>query len=179
MDLTPYLDQLRRDLTASAAAGGPEIIRAADLLTGALDASVRLCLMEALSDAAAEITAHSGAVNVEVRLRGRDADLVVSEPAPPEAHSFQQGPPFPPAPPGAPTPPGAPSAPLPPDSGDLARVTLRLPEVLKERVEQAASGEGLSVNSWLVRAITTALGGVHHSGRERPNSRRITGWAQA
>ncbi|HWB35709.1 MAG TPA: hypothetical protein VHA75_06770 [Rugosimonospora sp.] len=166
MDLTPYLDQLRRDLAASAAAGGPEISRAAELLAGALDASARLCLLEALSDAAAEITAHTGAVAVEVRLRGRDADLVVSEPAPPE--------------PAAPFPPAAGPASAPPvDGGDLARITLRLPEPLKEQVERAATVAALSVNSWLVRAISSALAGDGTPGRGRSHGRRVTGWAQA
>jgi hypothetical protein len=167
MDLTPYLDQLRRDLAASAAAGGPDITRAAELLTGALDAPARLCLMEALADAAAEITTRGGGVNVEVRLRGRDADLVVSRPTVPE-------PPAQPLPPLAPQPPGA------PDSGELARITLRLPEPLKEQVERAASGEGVSVNSWLVRAISTAISGESGApGRGRGHGRRITGYAQA
>src|SRR5438552_978828 len=138
MDLTPYLDALRRDLAATAAPGGPELSRAAELLAGSLDASARLCLMEALSDAAAEITAKLGTASVEVRLRGRDADLVVGEIAVTE----------PVAPPPA-TPPA--------DSGDLARITLRLPESLKEQVERSATAEGISVNSWLVRAIAAAV----------------------
>jgi len=167
MDLTPYLDQLRRDLSASAAAGGTDIARAAELLTGALDASARLCLMEALADAAAEITARSSAVNVEVRLRGRDADLVVSTPTPPE-------PPVPPLPPGPPPVPGA------AETGELSRITLRLPEPLKEQVERVAAGEGVSVNSWLVRAISTAItGNSQGPGRGRSSGRRITGYAQA
>ena len=41
--------------------------------------------------------------------------------------------------------------------GGTSRITLRLPENLKVRVEDAAMREGLSVNSWLVRAIATAL----------------------
>ncbi len=169
MDLSPYLDQLRRDLSASAAAGGAEIARAGELLGTALESSARLCLMEALADAAAEITARSGGVNVEVRLRGRDADLVVSEPEP------ETGPVGYPVPPTAPTT-GAPA----PDTGDLARITLRLPEALKEQVERAAGSTGTSVNSWLVRAISQALaGGDPNPGPTRTHGRRITGWAQA
>jgi hypothetical protein len=124
MDLTPYLDALRRDLTAAAAPGGPDVIRAAELVTGSLDAAARLCLMEALSDAAAEITTKLGGTStVDVRLRGREADLVVTE--------LAAGPPPPAAP--------APNA----EAGDVARITLRLPEQLKEGVERAAAGEGI------------------------------------
>ena len=157
MDLTPYLEALRADLSAAAAPGGPETARAAELLGHSLESSVRLALLEALSDAAAEITTRLRDSSVEVRLRGRDADLVVNHTAP--AHEE-------PAP-----------APVP-DGGDLTRLTLRMPESLKTHVEQTAAAEGISVNAWLVRAVTAAV--------QRPPSppvpgagKRITGFAQA
>jgi hypothetical protein len=167
MDLTPYLDALRRDLTATAAPGGDAVARAAELLTGSLDASARLCLMEALSDAAAEITTKlGGTATVDVRLRGREADLVVTEVVTEPAGQ--------PAMPAAP-PPG-------PESGDVARITLRLPEPLKEEVERAATAEGISVNSWLVRAVGAAVqrtGQPSQQDRGRGLGRRVTGFAQA
>jgi hypothetical protein len=161
MDLTPYLEALRRDLAASAAPAGEEVARTAELLAGSLEAAARLGLLEALSDAAAEITTKLDSATVEVRLKGREADLVVTETAPVAAP--------------APVPP-------PPDpGGDLARVTLRIPEPLKESVERAAAAEGISVNAWLVRAVSTAVHGLvapplvttHNRGR------RLTGYAQA
>jgi hypothetical protein len=172
MELTPYLEGLRRDLSAAAAPGGPGIQQAADLLVGSLEASARLFLLEALSDAAAEITAKLtdstlGRVTVEVRLRGRDAQMVVSEPTPAAA----------------PTPPPAEVT----DSGDLARITLRLPEQLKETVERLAAAESISTNAWLVRAIaqmvygagpTPPSAGPAQPGRGRLG-RRVTGYAQA
>src|SRR5215218_4954264 len=106
MDLTPYLEALRADLAAAAAPAGPETTRAAELLGHALEASARLALLEAISDAAAEITTRLTEASVEVRLRGREADLVVTQHAP--------SPPVPPTPP---------AAPAPPDSGDLSRLT--------------------------------------------------------
>jgi len=175
MDLTPYLEALRRDLAATAAPGGADVERAADLLAGSLEASVRLCLLEALSDAAAEITTQLPATSVEVRLRGRQADLVVTDAG---------GPPPPPVPPLPPPPP------LPPidDTGDVARITLRLPEPLKQAVERAAGAQGVSVNAWLVRAISAAVqdGGTPQGGPPFPGptgrtrfGRRVTGFAQA
>lgn len=177
MELTPYLEGLRRDLAAAAAPGGPGIQQAANLLAGSLEASARLFLLEALSDAAAEITSRlsesaepAGRVNVEVRLRGRDAQLVISEPSPTPA---------------APAP--APPTEIP-DSGDLARITLRLPEHLKEAVERLAAAESISTNAWLVRAIAQMVGGAPTpnpppSGPTPPGrgrlGRRITGYAQA
>ncbi|WP_412539819.1 toxin-antitoxin system HicB family antitoxin [Longispora sp. K20-0274] len=168
MELTPYLDSLRRDLAAAAAPGGPEVTRAAELLTGSLEASARLALLEALSDAAAEITTHLSHTSVEIRLRGRDADIVVAESMP--------MPPAPPPPPMPPLPPGE------PDTGDISRITLRLPEPLKQAVERAAQAEGISVNSWLVRAIGSAVqnpGEPPFASSHVRYGRRLTGFAQA
>ncbi|WP_433382506.1 hypothetical protein ACQPZX_19070 [Actinoplanes sp. CA-142083] len=139
MDLTPYLETLRADLAAAAAPGGPETTRAADLLGHSLESSARLALLEALSDAAAEITTRLSDATVEVRLRGREADLVVNQVAPEPAAA-------------------APAAGAPVDAGgDLTRLTLRMPEALKTHVEQIAAAEGISVNAWLVRAVTAAI----------------------
>ncbi len=161
MDLTPYLESLRSDLSAAAAPGGPETTRAADLLGHALEASARLALLQALSDAAAEITTRLHGPVVDVRLRGREADLVVTEPA-------------------AETPP---QSPPPADTGDLARLTLRMPESLKTHVEQSAAAEGISVNAWLVRAVAAAASGTPPNpppgGRRGRPGKRITGFAQA
>ncbi|MBV1848568.1 toxin-antitoxin system HicB family antitoxin [Catellatospora tritici] len=161
MDLSPYLDSLRRDLTATAAPGGEETARVADLLATALDASARLCLIEVLADATAEITTKLDGATVEVRLRGREADLVVTTTATP-----------------AETPEAAPAAPVV-ESGDLTRLTLRLPEGLKEGVERAAAAEGISVNAWLVRATANALRGPMPAPPTTHHGRRITGFAQA
>ena len=87
MDITPYVDNLRRDLSAAAEAGGPDIAQAAERLALALDPSARLALMEAISQAAAEITAEMPDGGVDVRLTGRELDFVVqgahAAPAPP------------------------------------------------------------------------------------------------
>jgi len=161
MDLTPYLEALRADLVAAAAPGGPDTARAAELLGHSLEASTRLALLEALSDAAAEITTRLRDASVEVRLRGREADLVVSH-LTPEAET------------------GPPEAPAL-DGGDLTRLTLRMPESLKTHVEQVAAAEGISVNAWLVRAVTSSINrpaGPPPSGAIR-TGKRITGFAQA
>jgi hypothetical protein len=160
MDLTPYLETLRSDLAAAAAPGGPETTRAAELLGHSLESSARLALLEALSDAAAEITTRLSDASVEVRLRGREADLVVTRAVP--------EPPVPPAPPAG--------APL--DGGDLTRLTLRMPEALKTHVEQTAAAEGISVNAWLVRAVTAAVNGGSGPPKGRPG-KRLTGYFQA
>ena len=160
MDLTPYLESLRRDLAASAAPAGEAAAHSAELLSSALESAARLCLLEALSDAAAEITTKLDGSSVEVRLRGRDAELVVTD--------------------GAPAPTATAAPPPVTESGDMARITLRLPESLKELAERAAADEGLSVNAWLVRAIASAL-----QPRQRRSAQRtlrtgdsFAGWAR-
>lgn len=171
MELSPYLEGLRRDLASAAAPGGPEVARAADLLSGSLEASARLCLLEALSDAAAEITTKLRRATVDVQLRGREAHLVVTETEPASQ-----------AEPASPPQAGADAA----ESGDLARMTLRLPESLKEAIERAAAAEAISVNAWLVRALSSVVaGGPPRPGPGSPPpgrgrlGRRVTGYAQS
>lgn len=181
MDLSPYIESLQRDLTNAAAPGGPEMSRAAGLLGTSLESSARLTMLEVLAEAAAEITARLSSATVEVRLHGRDADLVVTE---------EQA-----------TPPAYPSAaPSTVESGDVARITLRLPEQLKEHAEAAATAAGVSVNTWLVWAVTAAVGappswpGPPRGGPPHPppppppghpspgrgrGARRLTGYAEA
>jgi hypothetical protein len=165
MDLTPYLETLRSDLHSAAAPGGPETVRAAELLGGALESSARLVLLEALSDAAAEITTRLSDASVEVRLRGRAADLVVNQIVDD-------------TPPDVPTP-GAEVL----DGGDLIRITLRMPEALKSHVEQLAAEVNVSVNAWLVRAVMSAVNQPAtrpqpQGGRGRPG-KRVTGFFEA
>ena len=179
MDITPYVDSLRRDLVAAAEAGSPEVRQAAERLAFALDPSARLALMEAISQAAAEITSELPAGSVDVRLSGRRLDFVVQAPVAP-------------APPTPPTPPAAPTPPEPEDDGGLARITLRLPESVKTKAEERAAEAGQSLNSWLVSVLRAAtndqairvdvdlssvpfLGRDAFGGRDQ-SGKRMTGW---
>ncbi|MCS0635533.1 hypothetical protein NX801_07645 [Streptomyces sp. LP05-1] len=154
MDLTPYVDHLRRELAVAAGAGGEEARALAERLTAPLESAARLTLLNALSAASDEITRELAPGSVDVRLRGLDPEFVVT--APPAAEAPDGGttgmaPPL--APPAAPM---APSVGDGEDSG-TARINFRLPAHLKARVEDAAGREGLSVNAWLVRAVAVAL----------------------
>ncbi|SDK76042.1 hypothetical protein SAMN05421874_1112 [Nonomuraea maritima] len=149
MELAPYVDNLRRELAVAAGAGGEEARALAERLAAALDAATRLALLEALSAAADEITRDLAPGSVEVRLRGRDPDFVVTPP--PAGRPYEpEAEPAPPAPSSPPAPPDG-------DDGGTARISLRVPEHLKPRIEEAAARDGLSVNAWLVRAVTAAL----------------------
>jgi hypothetical protein len=199
MELAPFIEEIHRQVELAAEAGGAEAggeeARAlAERLIGPLDAAVRLSLLEALSAATEEITCELAPGSVEVRLRGRDPEFVVT-PAPEEARGFREsgtdsetidwstasvaqsvG-----AGSGAGSGVGSGAG----DDGGTARINLRMPEHLKLRVDQTAAREGLSVNSWLVRAAAAALersGSSHqahtHQGRSLQSSKRFTGWAR-
>lgn len=179
MDITPYVENLRRDLFTAAEGISEEARQLAERLGFALDPSARLALMEAISQAAAEITAAMSSGSVDVRLSGRELDFVVDAGAPvvPPA-------PQPPVPPAPPAPPG--------EEEGLARITLRLPESVKVKAEDAAAAAGQSLNTWLVNLVRTAtrdaaihvdvdlsgipFGGDFPFGNKRGNNRRMTGW---
>ncbi|MEW2353240.1 hypothetical protein [Spirillospora sp. NPDC029432] len=173
MDLMPYVEKLRRELAVAAEAGGPEARALAERLTGALESAARLSLLEALSAAADEITRDLAPGSVDVRLRGGDPAFVVTPPEP--------GPP--PAGAGAEAESAAPATPPVAEEGGTARMTLRLPEHLKVRAEEAAGRQGMSVNAWLVRAVSAALeegaGSRPADPARRPQSGRgYTGWVR-
>ncbi|SFK40734.1 HicB family protein [Streptosporangium canum] len=174
MDVTPFVENLRRALVASAAVAAPETRAAVENLTTALDSAVRLTLIDALSAAADEVTRELAPGSVEIRIRNREPEFVVTPP--PAADAFT--PSFPPPPPGPPPLPTPPEPPLPPGEAGTARLTLRMPESLKGRIEEAASQEGVSVNAWLVRAVSTALTGAPRESRSSTTGKRINGWAR-
>ena len=173
MDLRPYLESIRYELVVAADAGGDEARELAERLTSTLGAVTRLALLNALSDAADEITRELAPGSVEVRLRGVDPTFVVT-PAPAEQS----------------WPDGATAAPMVPevapidDSGGTSRINVRLPDQLKQRVEEAAGREGLSVNAWLVRAAAAALdprqspAAPRSGSRDAGNRASFTGWVR-
>ncbi|WP_275557700.1 toxin-antitoxin system HicB family antitoxin [Streptomyces sp. 5-6(2022)] len=171
MDLTPYVDTLRSELAVAAEAGGDEARELADRLTAPLESAARLTLLNALSAAMDEITRELAPGSVDVRLRGIDPDFVVTLP-PRDAGPLDTAP--------APSEPLAPPAPVDADEGGTARVNLRLPAHLKARAEEAASREGLSVNAWLVRAVSAAVdGGTRPRTTTMTRSgQNFTGWVR-
>ncbi|MCX5130405.1 toxin-antitoxin system HicB family antitoxin [Streptomyces sp. NBC_00193] len=175
MDLTPYVTTLRQELAVAAEAGGDEARKLAERLTAPLESATRLTLLNVLSAAMDEITRELAPGSVDVRLRGLDPEFVVTVPAG-ESHA--------PAEPASAAPfaePLAPHAVAEGDEGGTARVNLRLPAHLKARAEEAASREGLSVNAWLVRAVSAAVdGGARPRTAEKSQSvgQSFTGWVR-
>jgi hypothetical protein len=176
MNLTSYVSNLGREFATLAEAGGDEARALVEHLTGPLESAIRMTLLDALSSAADEITRDLAPGSVELRLRGRDPNFVVTlppaEPVEPAAED-------------AAAPGDAPEAGLLiADDGPAARINVRLPEQLKAAVEEAAAREGRSVNAWLVRAAATALQRSDREQRPEPpgsakrTKQRFTGWVR-
>jgi hypothetical protein len=168
MDLDRYVSELQTQLAVAAETGDADARAVAERLSASLDAAARLMVLGVLSDAASEITREIAPGSVDLVFRGREPELVVTRPPAPETGSA------------GPSAPETGSAAEPLDDTVTSRTTLRLPDRLKARAEQAAAEEGMSVNSWFVRAIAAAL---------EPNTRRaakhdarqgdsFTGWAR-
>jgi hypothetical protein len=133
-----------------------------------LDAAVRLMVLGVLSDVASEITREIAPGSVDVVLRGRDPHLAVVRP---EAMETDVA---------GPSTPEVVASVESLDDTVSSRTTLRLPDRLKARVEQAAAEEGVSVNSWFVRAIAAALepNVRRPPRRETKQGDSFTGWAR-
>jgi hypothetical protein len=148
MEMARFVQGLEADLAAVAAVGDEQTAAAADRLIQAVRGSAGLRFLDALGEAVLELNGQLPSGHVEVRLAGQDPALVFigeEEPVQPAA-----------------------------EDGLTARITLRLPETLKAVIEVAASREGISVNSWLVRALSrSAAGPVQRSGN------RLRGFARS
>jgi HicB family len=160
MDLSDYVESLRASLMTAAAAGTEQARETARLLADTIEPAVRLTVTDALAAMAAEVTAAWDGGLVDIRMRGRDPEVVVV----PAEHEPAEGP--------TDEEPGE-------DDGGVARISLRLPEGLKTRAESAAAAAGVSLNAWLVRAVSDAL----RDGGPRPPSgrgpRRYSGFARS
>jgi hypothetical protein len=150
MQVAHHIQAIQEDLAAAAAVAPDEATaEAGRRLSHALASSLHLRLLDVVTEAAAELSANLPG-RIDVRLAGREPELVYVEEEAAE-----------PAPAGA-------------DDGLTARITLRLPEPLKAEIEVAASREGLSINAWIIRALTRRI------ERRPPRAgRRLSGYAES
>ena len=151
MQVAHHIQAIQEDLAAAAAVAPDEATaEAGRRLSHALASSLHLRLLDVVTEVAAELSANLPG-RIDVRLAGREPELVyveeeAAEPAPAA---------------------GA-------DDGLTARITLRLPEPLKAEIEVAASREGLSINAWIIRALTRRI------ERRPPRAgRRLSGYAES
>jgi hypothetical protein len=148
METAPHIEAIRTDLE-ELAGGDEQTVVVVSRLVRALEPSLQLRLFDVIGQAALELSDHLPSGRVDVRLAGRDVELVyVSD-------ETSEAPPV--------------------EDESTARLTLRMPEGLKARVEEAATREGISTNAWLVRVIGRGLS----LGPQRRTGRRITGYAQS
>jgi hypothetical protein len=147
MDIERHVQAIQADLAAAASLGDEAVVAAAGRLAAAVGPTLQLRLLDVLTDATLGLNEQITTGHVEVRLAGRDPELVLV---------------------GDEAPDGDAGAPAPGD--DLsARITLRLPEALKTQVDTASASEGISANAWIVRALFRAL--EPRSARPRPGKR--------
>src|SRR5262245_846677 len=172
MDLRFHVESLHRQLAAAAALSGEEARVLVERLAAPLDAAIQLALQDVLTAAVEEITTELAPGSIELRLRGRDPEFVVTLPPAPAPADEE---------PATPTVRSA-QAPAEGDEGALSRINVRMPDLLNVRVEQAASAEGLSVNAWIVRTAAAALDRTHparpQDRRAPQGGQRFTGWAR-
>ena len=157
MELSPYVRNMQDQLIRSAEAVGLSA-ESVEVLIGQLDSVARLALLQTLSDAAAEISLELPDHTIDVALRNGDpVFLIASFPTVGSSELTAQEDAV--------------------DGSQTSRTTLRLPEAVKDRVEAAAEVDGVSVNTWLVRAITATLARNETVGAAPITGRRLTGWA--
>jgi hypothetical protein len=160
MELRPYVEQVQSQLAALAALGDEATRATAEALAGAAEPAVRLALLGMVTAAADEITAAllewPGAPTVSVHLDGDHLRPEVhSAESIPEADGVMAG--------------------YPDEADGTSRISLRVPEALKAQVESAARSRGVSVNTWIVRAVSSAVSGSP-PGLMTGKAGRLTGW---
>jgi len=153
MQMAPHIQAIQSDLAAAAALGDEATAEAARRVSDALGSSLHLRLLDLLGEAALDVTGQLPSGHVEVRLAGREPELVYV-PEPEEA-----------------------AEPQPAGDDQSARITLRLAEALKTAVEAAADREGVSTNTWIVRALSRAL--EPRAATRIRSGNRLQGFAQS
>jgi hypothetical protein len=133
LQLESHIQAIQQELAATAALGDEAAAEAARRIGEALASTLHLHLLDLLGEAALEVTGQIEPGRVEVRLAGRDPELVVIADEIPGTSQLGLG------------------------EEASGRITLRLPESLKAGIEAAADREGISTNAWVVRTIARTL----------------------
>jgi hypothetical protein len=165
MDLSPYIESVRAGVANASSLADEQTQHVAERLGTAIESSTRLALIHALSDAAGSISAEMAPSSVELRIVGQDPEFAVSiQTAEAEPTLL--------LPDAEPEPEATGESRNEPDDEPVARITLRLPQSVKGRVDEMASSEGISTNAWLIRAVMDALADRGGSRPEWPQPPR-------
>jgi hypothetical protein len=150
LQLDSHIHAIQADLAATAGLGDEATAEAARRLSDALASTLHLRLLDLIGEAASEIGAQLESGRVDVRLAGREPELVVVLEEAPE------------------------NVQLAPGEEYAGRITLRLPETMKAGIEAAATQDGISTNAWLVKTIAHVL----HARSSKRSRHRMQGYAQ-
>jgi hypothetical protein len=150
MQLEPHIDALRAELARIAELGDENVAAAASRLSDALGSTLSMRLLGLLSEAALEVSSQLPGGHVELRLAGEEPSLVYVSDEPAAQPSGEE-------------------------AALTARITLRLPDSLKTSLEAAAAQDGVSLNTWVVKALAR---GLTLAATSRIGS-RLTGFGQS
>jgi hypothetical protein len=145
MKMSLVVDGLRSDVISVGELGDDTVAEVADRIAEVLGRSIPSRILDLLSEVAAEVSAELPDGRVEIRVAGDDVDLAYVEDSPARSAGA-----------------GAESDGEPDRDRDMsARITLRLSETLKARVEEGAARQGISVNTFIVRTLEHGASGQH------------------
>ncbi len=150
MQLSRVVEGLQEDLTRLAGLGDEVVAAVASRLVATMGDPATMRIIDLLGEAATEIGHQLPSGRVELRISGRDAELVYTEDTVAAAGGDFE-------------------------DDQSARISLRLSEQLKTRIDQAATQDGVSTNTWIVRALSRS------ASREgsRQSKKRLTGYGRA
>ena len=130
MNTSHFLARIHSDLVSLGQLGGPEMAQMTERLLPAMSPILQQRLIEQIALLVAEHNQFMGAVVLELRMTPDELQLIAPQPNQPGSEPI----------------------------GDLdARFALRLPTELKDRIDQFASNEGISANTWIIRTLNTAV----------------------
>ena len=153
MELSPYLEAVARDLDRATALADEQTRELTHRVASVIEPGLRLAMVQLLSDVAAQLTAELDGPVITIHMEGRDPSWhIARDEATLVAHDAEPG-----------------------EDDNSARVTVRLPEVVKKRAEAAAQNAGQSLNTWIVQALRRAT--TPDNNTSHRSSRRISGWA--
>jgi hypothetical protein len=157
MLMSEHVRSLRSSVAAIAALGDPATAAAGERIAVALEGTFRVHLLDVLAEAVQEIDAQVTAGRVDLRIEAGEPVLVFTGSQPDGAAEATT------------------------DDPASARITLRIAEGLKTRAEEAAAREGMSLNTWLARAVGRAVAGdpPRTSDAHHGQGRRLQGWAES
>ena len=136
MKMSDWEAGFAEDLASVASLAEPAVRESMERISRVWQPMLRNRLMQFMTVVGAELSDAAGMPShVELRVTGDNISFTL---AAPDAYATQA--------------PAAPLSAIEPADAD-ARISLRINEALKERITEAAAADGMSVNTWIARAL--------------------------